>query len=268
MLEHGGSDSRFFDFFIMALIFLNVMAIILETVDGINSRYWQIFGAFNIFSVAVFTVEYALRLWSCTVNPIFRDPIRGRARFMVTPMALVDLMAILPFYLPFVSADFRFLRSVRLFRLFRLLKLARYTESTKVIIAVFKQKKEDLTVTFFALVLLLVVSSCLIYEAEHSAQPEAFSSIPAAMWWGVITLATVGYGDMYPITPLGKLVGSMVVFMGILLLALPTGIFVTGYIDELQKGKSPLATCPHCGMRLDKRPASEEGEVLVMPVIK
>ena len=129
ILEPGDEDSKYFDPFIMGLILLNVAAVVLETVDSIYSAYAPLFDAFDVFSVAVFTVEYILRVWSCTVNPRFKDPVRGRLQFLVTPLALVDLMAVLPFYLPFIFADLRFMRAMRLFRLFRVLKLARYSES-------------------------------------------------------------------------------------------------------------------------------------------
>ena len=127
ILEPGDEDSRYFDPFIMGLILLNVAAVVLATVDWLYLRYASFFNAFEIFSVAVFTVEYILRVWSCTANPEFKDPVRGRLRFMVTPLALIDLLAVLPFYLPFVFPDLRFMRALRLFRLFRVLKLARYS---------------------------------------------------------------------------------------------------------------------------------------------
>jgi voltage-gated potassium channel len=159
ILEPGDEDSKYFDHFIMGLIFLNVAAVVLETVDWIYLRYASLFDVFNIFSVAVFTVEYALRVWSCTVNPEFRDPVRGRLRFMITPLALIDLMAVLPFYLPVFFVDLRFMRALRLFRLFRVLKLARYSDSLQTFVDVLKLKKEELLLMFFAIMILLVVSS-------------------------------------------------------------------------------------------------------------
>ncbi len=254
ILEPGDEDSKYFDPFIMGLIFLNVAAVVLETVDWIYLRYAFIFGAFEIFSVAVFTVEYTLRVWSCTANPDFKDPVRGRLSFMVTPLALIDLMAVLPFYLPFVFADLRFMRALRLFRLFRVLKLARYSDSLKTFADVLRLKKEELLLMFFAIVILLVVSSSLMYDAEHEAQPDAFSSIPAAMWWGIVTLATVGYGDVYPVTPWGKFIGSIVVILGIGLFALPTGVLASGFAEVLAKRKEEQKKagmiCPHCGRHI------------------
>jgi len=167
ILEPGGEDSRYFDPFILGLIVLNVGAVVLETVESIYNSYAFIFNAFEIFSVAVFSLEYILRVWSCTENPRFRNPVRGRLRFMLTPMALVDLLAVLPFYLPFASADLRFMRAMRLFRLFRVLKLARYSESLQTFIDVLRLKKEELVLMFFSIMILLIISSCLVYEAEH-----------------------------------------------------------------------------------------------------
>ena len=238
----------------MGLIFLNVAAVVLETVDWINLRYAFIFSAFEIFSVAVFTVEYTLRVWSCTANPDFKDPVRGRLSFMVTPFALIDLIAVLPFYMPFVFADLRFIRARRLFRLFRVLKLARYSDSLKTFVDVLKLKKEELLHMFFAIMILLVVSSSLMYDVEHDAQSDAFSSIPAAMWWGIVTLAKVGYGDIYPVTPWGKFIGSVVVILGIGLFALPTGVLASGFAEVLaqrkEEKKKAGMICPHCGRHI------------------
>jgi voltage-gated potassium channel len=256
ILELGDEDSRYFDPFIIGLILLNVAAVVMETVDWLYLRYASVFNAFEIFSVAVFTVEYILRVWSCTAKPEFRDRVRGRLRFMATPLALIDLMAVLPFYLPFVFPDLRFMRALRLFRLFRVLKLARYSASLKTFADVLKLKKEEMLLMLFAILILLVVSSSLMYNAEHEAQPDAFASIPSAMWWGIVTLATVGYGDVYPVTPWGRLIGSIVVILGIGLFALPTGVLASGFAEVLAKRreeqKKAGMVCPHCGRCIDE----------------
>jgi voltage-gated potassium channel len=259
ILEPGDEDSKYFDPFIMALIVLNVIAVVLETVNWIYIRYATFFHIFDIFSVAVFSVEYVLRLWTCTVDPRFRHPLRGRLHYMITPLAIIDLLAILPFYLYFILPEMRFLRAVRLFRLFRVLKLARYSESLQTFMDVLRLKKEELLLMFFAILILLIVSSSLMYEAEHEAQPEAFSSIPAAMWWGIVTLATVGYGDVYPKTAIGKFIGSIVVILGIGLFALPTGVLAAGFAEVLQRKKEEkkrLTVCPHCGRNIEKDAAA------------
>ena len=242
------SSSRIFDTFIISLIILNVIAIILETIESISFRFFHFFKIIEIFSVIIFTIEYVLRVWSCATNSKYKHPIFGRAKFISTPLALVDLIAILPFYLPMlISIDLRFIRALRLIRIFRLFKLARYSEAIKLFGNVIKNKKEELYITAFVIIILLIISSSLLYTIECEAQPNVFSSIPAAMWWGVATLTTVGYGDIYPITPLGKFLGSVISLLGIGLFALPAGLLSAGFIEEIRKRKEIVKTCPHCG---------------------
>ncbi len=244
--------SKIFDIFIITLISLNVLAVILETVESLYTQYEEFFKVFEVFSVLIFTVEYVLRLWTCTCNPKFKDPIKGRIRFALTPMALIDLMAILPFYLPMlIPLDLRFIRALRLFRLFRILKMGRYSIALQTLGNVLKDKKEELFVSIFSILILLIMASSLMYFVESDAQPEVFSSIPAAMWWGVATLTTVGYGDVYPITPLGKFLGSIIAILGIGLFALPAGILASGFSEQIQKKKNSR-TCPYCGREIDE----------------
>ena len=202
----GDRASRIFDISILALIALNVLALILETVTPIYKAAPYFFIWFEIVSVAVFTVEYILRIWSCVAGAEYRSPITGRLRYAATPMLLVDLIAVLPFYLPWVGVDLRFVRSIRMFRLFRVAKVARYSNAIKTIGRVIRAKRAELMVTLFVLMLVLILASSMMYFAEHDAQPDTFSSIPAAMWWAVATLTTVGYGDVYPVTAMGKIV--------------------------------------------------------------
>lgn len=257
ILEVASTDdlvSRVFDVFIMTLISLNVIAVILETVKSLF-HYRLFFYTFEVFSVSVFTIEYLLRLWTCTTNNRFKSHIKGRIRFAMTPLVLVDLMAILPFYLPMViPLDLRFIRAVRLFRLFRLFKMGRYSESLKTLGNVLKEKKEELLITVFVVFILLVIASSLMYFIENEAQPQVFSSIPAAMWWGVATLTTVGYGDVFPITPIGKLLGAIIAIMGIGMFALPAGILGSGFVEEIRKRRGKEEICPHCGKDINKPP--------------
>lgn len=254
------------DLFILGLILLNTIAVALETVDSIFNQYFAEFRKFEQFSVFVFSIEYCLRLWSCTVIPKYRHPIWGRLKFMLTPLALIDLLAILPFflslYLPLFFPQFRMGRTVRLFRIFRVFKLNRYTESLSVLVRVFRLKKEELFLTFFVLTILLFISSTLIYFVENPAQPEVFSSIPAAIWWGTITLTTVGYGDVYPVTLLGRLLGGTLAVLGIGLFALPAGILASGFSEELaarqaKKRGRDVIICPHCGQDINSPPHHE-----------
>lgn len=177
---------------------------------------------------------------------------QGKDRYILTPLALVDLVAILPFYVPMlVHLDLRTVRAIRLLRVFRLFKMGRYSESVRTLGRVFRAKKEELIVTTFMVFLLLEVASTLIFFAENEAQPEAFSSVPAAMWWGVTTLTTVGYGDVYPITLLGKVLGAIVAILGIGMFALPAGILGSGFVEEIQRTRRTVRLCPHCGQPID-----------------
>jgi voltage-gated potassium channel len=160
-------------------------------------------------------------------------------------MSLIDLAAILPFYLPmFLPVDLRFMRVLRLFRLFRIFKIGKFSHSMTVLIAILKSKKEDLIITLTAGIILLIFASSLMYFMEHPVQPEAFPDIPAAMWWGVITLTTVGYGDVYPVTTIGKFFGAIIAFLGVGMFALPAGILASGF-SEIIKGER-IKRCPHC----------------------
>mgnify|MGYP001601360925 CR=1 FL=1 len=249
-VPEGDTLSKIFDIFIISLIILNVTAVILETVNSLFVLYEDFFINFEFFSVVVFSVEYILRLWTCNLDNKFRHSIKGRIRFALTPLAIIDLLAVLPFYLAAIfPVDLRFIRVLRLFRILRILKIARYSESIRNIMGAITKKKEEIAISIFILLIVLIVSSSIMYFAENAAQPEAFSSIPASMWWGIITLTTIGYGDIYPITPLGKFLGGVVAILGIGMIALPAAIIVSGYFEH-QLGKKKK--CPHCGKVIDK----------------
>lgn len=257
MARPDDGPSRVFDTVILTLIATNVAAVMLETVDSIRSQYATFFTWFEIVSVAVFTVEYLGRLWTAPEQPRFGPGVAGRLRWMKSPMAVIDLLAVLPFYIPLaIGVDFRFVRMLRMFRLFRLFKLGRYSRSLQALGDVIQRKKEQLVVSLAFSGALLLFASSLLYYVEHQAQPDAFSSIPAAMWWGVATLTTVGYGDVYPVTPLGRLLGAVVAVIGVGLFALPAGILASGLTEPLEAQEAvPEAvrpTCPHCGRALDE----------------
>ena len=246
----NSKSSKIFAVFIVSLILLNVAAVILGTVESLAIHHHHLLLQFEIFSVVVFTIEYLLRLWVCTEKEDFASPILGRIRFALTPLALVDLVAILPFYIPFVfRADLRFVRIIRLFRIARLFKIGRYSQALRMFGHVMKEKKEELGITVVAVFFLLIIASSLMYYVEHDTQPAAFSSIPAAMWWGTSTLTTVGYGDIYPTTPLGKFLGAIIALAGIGVFALPAGILASGFASEIHKKEQKL--CPHCGKPLE-----------------
>ncbi|HEY9666087.1 MAG TPA: potassium channel family protein, partial [Coleofasciculaceae cyanobacterium] len=191
----------------------------------------------EVVSVTCFTILYIVQLWSCTADSRYNHPFWGRVRYGLTPLAIIDLLAILPFYCLVIFPDVRIVESTELLRLLRLLKLIRYSEALQAILKVIRAKSDELIMTFVAVFILLVFASSVMFFAERCAQPEAFQSIPAAMWWGVVTLTTVGYGDIYPVTVIGKLFGAALAFIGIGLFALPAGIIASGFSAEVQKRK-------------------------------
>lgn len=246
----GDRTSQLVDGFLMGLILANVGAAILQTVDVFYQRYGLYFDSFEIVSVLVFTLEYAARLWVCQPNPRYREPLRGRLRFATTPLALIDLIAIAPFWLTLGATDLRMVRILRLVRVLRLAKLARYSHALQTLGRATLRKRGELTVTLIALGVLWIFSASLMYVAEHRAQPEAFSSIPVAMWWAVATLTTVGYGDVYPVTAVGRAMGSVVAILGIGMFALPAGILGAAFLEEVEDAKNARGQdqrCPHCG---------------------
>lgn len=229
--RQGGPLGRFADWFILLLIAANVVAVMLETVEPLHLRFADLFDWFETVSVAIFTVEYAARLWTVVEDERYERPVVDRLRYAVTFFMVIDLLAILPFYLAAFGfgLDLRFLRALRLLRLFRLFKMGRYFAAANSFMRVLKDRKEKLVIAFSANLILLIVASSAMYIVEHEAQPDAFPSIPETMWWGVVTLTTVGYGDIVPVTRLGQLVGAVVAVLGIGMFALPAALIATGF---------------------------------------
>ena len=272
--EKDRSANKIINYVLVALIILNVLSVIFETVESFYNRYWSVLWMFEVFSVEIFTLEYAARLWVCNLDERYQGAVIGRLRYILSPMALIDLFAIAPFYLPLlIPMDMRFLRALRLFRLFRLFKLSRYSESMAMFGRIARDRKEDLVITVFIIVIVLILSSAMMYYAEHDAQPEKFDNIPDTMYWGIITLATVGYGDIYPITALGRFFSTIIALAGIAMFALPAGIIGSSFIEERQKSREKAAEkknhgdiCPHCGKHLHEHVAEKGMEVA--PLIK
>lgn len=201
----------------------------METLPGWGTRFASAFHAFEIVSVAVFTVEYFGRLWTAPLDPDYRDgAVGGRLRYAARPLLVIDLLAIVPFYLTAlgVALDLRFLRALRLIRVFR---LTRYSKGAEAFMRVLKERQDKLVIAMSANFVVLLVASSIMYYIEHPAQPDVFSSIPATLWWGVVTLTTVGYGDVVPVTALGQLVGAVVAVLGIGMFAIPAALIATGF---------------------------------------
>lgn len=245
--ERGGVIERIFEFALIIIIILNIILILLESIKSINDEYSVPFRQFEIFSVFFFTIEYVLRIYSIVEKSGFNDPVTGRLKYIKTPLAVIDLISVLPFYLTFLPIDLRFLRIVRLMALFRMFKIARYLHALNIFKRVLSDRKEQLVLTIIFILFILIIISSLMFYIENPYQPEIFSSIPATMWWGVATLTTVGYGDMVPMTALGKILSGAFAIVGFGLLALPAGILSSGFFEMLHTPKSKKHICPHCG---------------------
>jgi len=256
MLNPADEDSHAIDSFIILLITCNVIAVVLETDQQLGADYAGFFLVFEILSSCVFALEYVLRLWVSNLHEPYTRPILGRIRYLFSFLAIVDLVAILPFLLQWVEMDLRTSRAIRLLRIARILKMGRYATAVGTIVRVVKRKREELAMTMFLGVMVLIFSASSIYFAEHEAQPDAFQSIPQAMWWAVVTLTSVGYGDVSPVTGLGKFIGAIVCGVGVLFVALPAGIIASGYAEEFNDKKAR----EHRAGKLERRGAERASE--------
>ena len=234
LLEPGSekdSLSKKVDIFLLLLISLNVFSVILETVDQLYNKYEKVFLYFEIFSVLIFTIEYFLRIWSCVSEKKFgKNNLNKRIRFVFTFSAIIDLIAILPSLIALIypSVDLRFIRALRIVRL---LKFSRYSSSINSLLSVLWDQRRSFGAAFFILFIALIIASSGMYLVEKDVQPDKFGSIPDAMWWAVVTLTTVGYGDVTPITSVGRIFGSIIIILGIGTVALPSGILAAAFSD-------------------------------------
>jgi voltage-gated potassium channel len=220
---------------LITLVLLNVIAVVLESVPSIEDRFRTAFTAFEILSVAVFTAEYALRLWTAVEHmPLAgHSPSAARWAWAGTPSAIVDLLAVIPFYIAVL--DVVDLRVLALLRLVRFFKLARYSSGLTSLLEAIYSERHALVATLLILSGLVLTMASFMYLAERDAQPDRFGTIPDAMWWAIVTLTTVGYGDVVPITPLGKVIGGLAAIMGVAMLALPVGIVATAFSDVIHR---------------------------------
>jgi voltage-gated potassium channel len=225
-----------------ALILLGIIVMMAQTVDSIDEQYGHILNGIDLFIAVVFSVEYVLRVWSIPQDhkhghEKYRSPIKGRLRYMYSPMAIVDFLSAFPFFFmpTILSFDTRLIRLLRAIRIFRVLKLERYTTTLSMVKRVAKRKKEEMVVAFTIFIVLLIVASTGMYHLEREYNPKMFSSIPTTMWWGVELLTQNGYGDAIPVTTGGKIFSAIISIFGIGLFAVPTGILIHGLNEEAKK---------------------------------
>jgi voltage-gated potassium channel len=269
---HNHPVTQAFNLALMLLIIANVSCVILESVESIRANYAHAFDAFEQVATAIFAVEYVLRVWTSVDYHAtdYHEPLWGRLRYMRSFFALVDLVAVLPAILGFLGAGD--LRVLRLLRLVRLLKLVRHSTTFGLLFAVMREEARSIAALLFVLLMTVVIAASLMYMLESAQQPDVFSSIPAAMWWAIETLTTVGYGDMVPETVAGRIIGGAVSIIGIGTLALFSGLITVGFLEQLRlyrehhpkialphskkarshaehsgDGAKLPATCPHCG---------------------
>ncbi|ADE39051.1 ion transporter [Candidatus Puniceispirillum marinum] len=236
----NGDDkvSMYCDRALSTLILLNLLAVSLESIDHLSIQYGYLFWAFELFSVTIFGCEYILRIWSSDAN-IDREggtPAKLRFGYIFSFTGLIDLIAILPSILPLILGQID-LRWLRVLRLVRLLKISHYSTALEDLISAIREERNAFGAALYLFCIALFVSSALMYVVEHEVQPENFSSIPTTMWWSMITLTTVGYGDVSPMTSLGKLVGAATAIMGICVVALLTGIVATAFANQVARRK-------------------------------
>jgi voltage-gated potassium channel len=242
LLEQNSSSPlvRLVNLLLMLLIMTNVVAVILASDRAIYMELQVFFDNFELFSIIVFSMEYLVRTWICVENPRYQEAITGRLKYMASPMALVDLVAVLPFYLGVIfNIDTRFLRVLRLFRIF---KLSRHFNAMSVLLTVIKNELATLVSAIFIMLVLVVLASAGMFLVERDVQPDTFGTIPRAMWWATITLTTVGYGDVIPITAAGKILGIFITILGVGMAALPAGIIASGFTREVNKRRENYRT--------------------------
>ena len=235
--EDTDTFSRIVDVFLVTLIFFNILMVILETVEDLYVVYRNFFRYFELFSVSIFIVEYIGRLWSCVENKNKNQSnVNARIKYFFSFSAIVDLIAILPSLLAFLfpTVDLRFVRALRIFRL---LKFSRYSNSINTLLIVLWDQRKSFGAAFFILFIVLIISSSGMYLVEKDVQPEKFGSIPKSMWWSIVTLTTVGYGDVFPITSLGKIFGSVIIILGIGTVALPAGILASAFTEHTKRNQ-------------------------------
>lgn len=222
---------------ICILILASALVAILETEEALANSFSQLFWAMEVSFTAIFALEYAARLWVAAEDPRYSNGLLGRLRYMVSPAAMLDLLALAPTLLMLAGSETFLLRFARLIRIMRLARLGRFTAAIEHLQNAIRSRRFEFGVSICIAGFVLLLSSSLLYLAEGSIQPEQFGSIPRAMWWSIATLTTVGYGDVYPVTALGRLLAAMTAVAGIGIIAMPTGILAAAFSDAVQRSR-------------------------------
>jgi len=237
---YGGRLKDFFNVFINVWVLISVLAVVMETVASVSYLINIEFVILDTIAVAIFSVEYMMRIYSAVEEPGHRNPLTGRIKQFTNPSTLIDFLAILPFFLEVLLHHVLDLRFLRIFRLARLLKLTRGSDATGTLFKVIKREWPVMSAAAFVMILLIVLTASLGYLVEHAAQPEKFENIPTAIYWAVITLASVGYGDISPITPIGRAITVVMSLVGIGIFAIPAGLLASAFSDQLHKEREAL----------------------------
>ena len=237
---YGGTMQTIFDTFIGVWVIISVLAVVLESVHSISYVINVEFALLDALAVAIFSVEYCMRIYACVEEPGFKNAIAGRFKQASTPSTVIDLLAIMPFFLEVVLSHVFDLRFLRVFRLARLLKLTRHSDATEILGKVLVREWPVMSASAFIMLLLVVLTASLGYLFEHEAQPDKFENIPTAFYWAVITLASVGYGDISPVTPIGRAMTIVLALIGIGIFAIPAALLSSAFSDQLVKERDAL----------------------------
>ena len=238
--EYGGSLHTIFDTFIVIWVIVSVLAVILESVQGIHYLLNLEFIVLDAIAVSIFTLEYCLRMYCCVEEPGYKRAVSGRLKMAKSTSSIIDILAIAPFFLEVFLYHLIDLRFMRIFRLLRLLKLSRYTGATQSLSKVIAREWPVMAASTFIMLLLVVMTASLGFLFEHEAQPDKFENIPQAIYWAVITLASVGYGDISPVTPAGRAMTIVLSLIGIGIVAIPAAILSSAFTDQLKRDRESL----------------------------
>ena len=237
---YGGDLHHLYDSFIVVWVVISVLAVILESVHSVHYLLNMEFLILDAIAVSIFTLEYTLRLYCCVEEPGYKKAVAGRLKLAKSTSSIIDLLAIAPFFLEVFLHHLIDLRFMRVFRLLRLLKLTRYTGATQSLMKVIAREWPVMAASAFIMLLLVVMTASLGYLFEHEAQPEKFENIPQSIYWAVITLASVGYGDISPVTPAGRAMTIVLALIGIGIFAIPAALLSSAFSDQLKSDREAL----------------------------